>query len=256
MNSKSAFSLVELAVVLVILGLLTGGILAGRSLIRASELRAVSTELAKHKATLYAFKGKYFALPGDMPNATAFWGAADGNDGLAGDCDAATITGTLTCNGDANGRIEHTRDSNYAWQHIANAGLVEGVFGRSGSPYVVGTTVPASKLPRTGYLIIDRNQQWYGKRGPEGNFIRVSKPSNNANALAGGVVSAEEAWNIDTKMDDGTADGGALYVMRGYPETSSSLPASGCVSGARTDTAITFTLDDTEKNCGLMYWVD
>ena len=71
-----AFSLVELSIVLVILGLLTGGILAGQSLIRAAELRAVTTEYQRYVAAVQTFRDKYMALPGDMPNAIAFWGAA------------------------------------------------------------------------------------------------------------------------------------------------------------------------------------
>lgn len=67
------FSLVELSIVLVILGLLTGGILAGQSLIRASELRSVSTELQRYSSAIYSFRDQYMALPGDMLNATSFW---------------------------------------------------------------------------------------------------------------------------------------------------------------------------------------
>ena len=73
--ARSGFSLVELSIVLVILGLLTGGILAGQSLIRAAELRSVATESQRYMAALNSFRDKYFALPGDMANATAFWGA-------------------------------------------------------------------------------------------------------------------------------------------------------------------------------------
>ncbi|MGB1540395.1 MAG: prepilin-type N-terminal cleavage/methylation domain-containing protein, partial [Rickettsiales bacterium] len=69
MNSKAGFSLVELSIVLVILGLLTGGILGGQSLIRAAELRSVSKEYEKYQTAINIFKDKYFALPGDFNNA-------------------------------------------------------------------------------------------------------------------------------------------------------------------------------------------
>src|SRR5438552_4058186 len=75
---RQAFSLVELSIVLVILGLLVGGILSGQSLIRAAELRSVTTEFSRYLAAVQSFKDKYFALPGDMANATAFWGIAGG----------------------------------------------------------------------------------------------------------------------------------------------------------------------------------
>ncbi|MBN9993879.1 prepilin-type N-terminal cleavage/methylation domain-containing protein, partial [Listeria monocytogenes] len=76
--AKPGFSLIELSIVLVILGLLTGGILAGQSLIRAAELRSVGEEYQKNRTAVATFRDKYFAIPGDMTNATSFWGLAGG----------------------------------------------------------------------------------------------------------------------------------------------------------------------------------
>src|SRR6187399_2125428 len=98
------FSLVELSIVLVILGLLTGGILAGQSLIRAAELRAVSTEYSKFVTAGRSFRDKYFALPGDMANATSFWGTAVT---CPGKVTADARTDARTCNGDGTGQILH-----------------------------------------------------------------------------------------------------------------------------------------------------
>ena len=75
-RTRYGFSLVELSIVLVILGLLVGGVLTGQSLIRAAELRSVSTEYSRYVASVHTFRDKYFALPGDMTNATQFWGTA------------------------------------------------------------------------------------------------------------------------------------------------------------------------------------
>ena len=106
---KKGFSLVELSIVLVILGLLTGGILTGQTLIRAAELRSVNADVQRFQAATRTFQSKYFAFAGDMRNATDFWGAADGNDGLGDDCYAIDSTiladAAQTCNGDGNGEI-------------------------------------------------------------------------------------------------------------------------------------------------------
>lgn len=75
------FSLVELSIVLVILGLLTGGILSGQSLIRAAELRSVVTDIQQIQTSIYSFRDRYMALPGDMKDATDFWGIAGGSNG-------------------------------------------------------------------------------------------------------------------------------------------------------------------------------
>ena len=65
-TDQRGFTLVELSIVLVILGLLVGGVLSGQSLIRAAELRAVSTEHSKFVTAMNSFRDKYFAAPGDM----------------------------------------------------------------------------------------------------------------------------------------------------------------------------------------------
>lgn len=101
----NGFSLVELSIVLVILGLLTGGILAGQSLIRASELRSVGNDVGRFYTATQSFRDKYFALPGDMAIATQIWGTQDNTPGT---CKTTPSTTILTCNGDGNGQILHT----------------------------------------------------------------------------------------------------------------------------------------------------
>lgn len=102
----------ELSIVLVILGLLTGGILAGQLLIRAAELRSVTTEYNRYVTAVQSFRDKYFALPGDMNNAAAFWGAADGSTGNTAACVTTASTSTATCNGDGNGIVSPSSSSN------------------------------------------------------------------------------------------------------------------------------------------------
>ncbi|MBX9726410.1 MAG: prepilin-type N-terminal cleavage/methylation domain-containing protein, partial [Rickettsiales bacterium] len=96
----TAFSLVELSIVLVILGLLVGGVLSGQSLIRAAELRAVSTEYSRYVTSAQTFRDKYFALPGDMNNATRFWGNLGGTNCTNSAGTSAVTTGTCDGNGD------------------------------------------------------------------------------------------------------------------------------------------------------------
>lgn len=205
--SRSAFTLVELSIVLVILGLLTGGILGGQALIRASQLRAIPQEISRYTSAANAFRDKYMAFPGDMTNATAFWGTAAACPG-----DFTTpATGTATCNGDGNRQIGSP--SNYAetwraWQHLANAGLIEGSYsgvqGSAGDATfgLAGTNIPRSKTEQQqGYAFIFYNQ---------GGAQHFPGPYNNTlfwgsgNSMdEGTVLLPEDAWNIDEKMDDG-----------------------------------------------------
>ena len=130
------FSLVELSVVLVVIGLLVGGVVAAQVMLKASEMKAVATEFQKYRAAIGSFREKYYAIPGDMPNAVAFWGAQTGStaDGLDSACVALTYTTpsttSATCNGDGNqlaGNTDATAHERWRfWQHLANAGLIAG----------------------------------------------------------------------------------------------------------------------------------
>jgi prepilin-type N-terminal cleavage/methylation domain-containing protein len=77
---RHGLSMVELSIVLFIFGLLTGSILDGQSLIKAAEPRSLRTDISLYQSALFAFRDKYMALPGDMTNATSFWGTAVGTE--------------------------------------------------------------------------------------------------------------------------------------------------------------------------------
>ncbi len=215
-HSRSAFSLVELSIVLVILGLLTGGILTGQSLIRAAELRSVATEFQKYHTAVQSFRDKYFALPGDMRNATDFWGRAGGTTGSDSACYQSTSgTGTQTCNGDGEGTIFLGAGGGYNerytfWQHLANAGLIEGTYtGKAGAGgalnSIPGTNVPISRLNQALWYVETRsasdNTSYYFNKN-YGNYLLLGGDIS-INRPHGTIVTAEEMWNIDVKLDDG-----------------------------------------------------
>lgn len=212
-RSQSGFSLVELSIVLVILGLLTGGILGGQALIRAAELRSVIAESQRYTTAVRSFQDKYFAMPGDMANATAFWGKS------ATDCNSQTGTATTpgTCNGNGDGILgwpigpNVTGETFRGWQHLALAGLIEGTYtGNAGSIYGsdpdAGVNVPASRLKNGvwGYGYFDNST---GTNNHAFNYNMLNwmvVGSEDDNAYADGpLLRPEEAWNIDTKLDDG-----------------------------------------------------
>lgn len=229
LKAQHGFSLVELSIVLVILGLLTGGILAGQSLIRASELRSISSDLQRYTAAVYSFQSKYNAFPGDMPNAVRFWGAQAGGtaDGLDAACTALTnvptpATGSATCNGNGDGRINSHTEQLRAWQHLANAGLVEGKF--SGVSYTAGNNqswpgenVPQMKIANVGISVMAHSNpttdsgSWFANSGS--NLFSVGKPFTSGETRIG-FLKPEEAWGIDLKMDDGRPAQGMVHNRR------------------------------------------
>ncbi|PZP87239.1 MAG: hypothetical protein DI582_00260 [Azospirillum brasilense] len=256
------FSLVELSIVLVILGLLTGGILGGQALIRAAELRAVPTELSRYQTASQTFRDKYFAMPGDMANATSFWGkdaaACNGHTGSAGT--------PGTCNGDGNGRLSYAAGGSGAtgeyyqfWKQLALAGLIEGTYtgiagpnggGTGGIDHVVGTNAPASKLATAGWSVIydpTGSSMYNGTMYPMdyGNAFQIGAqaattyPHNT-------IIKPEEAWNIDTKMDDGVPNQGKVvaWYHSAYPCTTATAP---------TDTNVSYNLSNGTKQCSFLF---
>lgn len=259
-RTRDAFTLVELSIVLVILGLLVGGVLAGQSLIHAAELRAVNNEFTNFKTALGAFREKYFAVPGDMSNAVKFWGAAAGgtSDGVDGTCSVLTSsspsTGTETCNGDGNGGIGDGGAGNYhewfrAWQHLANAGLIEGNY--TGVPGAAGTfdsvgkqNVPGSRYPSAIWGIRDFSSYTAGDSdtfpGRYHNVIFFGAYTSNDLAW-NPVLKAEDAYNIDVKTDDGKPNTGNILAMK-----NSYRP--DCVAGGDTD----YDLSNANTGCNLL----
>lgn len=198
---RKAFSLVELSIVLVILGLLVGGILAGKSLIHAAELRRVTSDINRFQTAIQAFRDKYLALPGDLSVASKFWSGAP--------------------NGNSDGLIYAVAEHVGAWNHLTLAGLIEGSYDGiwDGSGYSpIGSNAPAGPLNSTiwgiqGALTTAQAWAWYQK-------------TNNSLILTGDTVSGtgapyalipEDAWNLDTKMDDGLAQYGKFVASGSSP---------------------------------------
>ncbi|MFZ4541480.1 MAG: type II secretion system protein, partial [Rickettsiales bacterium] len=248
-KSITGFSLVELSIVLVILGLLVGGVLTGRSLIRASELRSVNAEYSKYLSATQTFRDKYFALPGDMTNATSFWG--DDNTYCA---DASIANGTPgTCNGNGAGTIDTSTEIFRYWQQLALSGLIEGsysgVLGSAGNSlhHLRAVNAPGSRLSSSSlWAVYNRGSDtgsatmWttqYGNALFIGNGTATSWPDGTA-------LNGEEAWNIDKKIDDGMP-GTGIVIGLFWPTCTNATTF--------TDYAATYRLSETANICQLRF---
>jgi prepilin-type N-terminal cleavage/methylation domain-containing protein len=259
---QRGFSLVELSIVLVILGLLTGGILAGQSLIRASELRAVTTEYQRYITAVGSFRDKYFALPGDFNNAVAFWGASAA-------CPSISSTAAAgVCNGDGSGAIAAAATNSNElfgfWEHLAYAGLIEGTF--TGSPnsttatheYALpGTNVPRSKISNAGWSAVYlgpvtvTSTTYY-----EANYGNVFEfGGSQSTALTNAAnLKAEEAWNIDTKMDDGKPATGSIVTWESQGSVAGSTGCGNLAASISASLAASeYRLDTTSANCSFIF---
>jgi prepilin-type N-terminal cleavage/methylation domain-containing protein len=119
MKQQSGFTLVEIAIVLVIIGLLLGGVLKGQELINNARAKNIENEVNNIKTAIYSYQDRYRAFPGDDKKADRF-------------TDIGTCPTSKLC-GDSDGNIEGIFDSTTAnvesrlfWLHLRNAGLIAG----------------------------------------------------------------------------------------------------------------------------------
>lgn len=253
------FSLVELSLVLVIVGLLAGGILGGQSLIRAAELRSIGTDFTRFKASVNAFRDQYNALPGDMVNATSYWG--DRTTGANPCPDAGVTDGSPgTCNGDGDGLISIGPEGHQAWQQLTLAGLLEGTYtgyngGGSGCAGtcddVAGVNVPRSRISNGGFSFVRSGQDPVGDAAS--TFATILSVTSNYNAFIFGAKQANfyydqpilrpaDAWNIDVKLDDGRPQYGKVYPFRHINCTTTNDPATA-----------EYAVNSSAQNCNLLH---
>src|SRR2546428_11679083 len=84
-NRQQGFTLVEIAIVLVIIGLLLGGILKGQEMITQAKIKNVIADFSGVSAAYHGYQDRYRAIPGDDPNAATRWAALTNPAPVAGD---------------------------------------------------------------------------------------------------------------------------------------------------------------------------
>lgn len=115
MNKRqSGFTLIEIAIVMVIIGLLLGGVLKGQEMITNARIKNVTNDFEGISAAIFSYQDRYNALPGDDPNAAARWGT-----GVIATMGDGVIAGAYT---DAVNTIE----TGILWEHLHESGLITG----------------------------------------------------------------------------------------------------------------------------------
>lgn len=202
------FTLVELAIVITIIGLLIGGVLKGQEMIQNARVTATMAQVQSYQAATETFRDRYDQLPGDMSVATTrlpactaasfcFNGQGNGIIGLqTGDFNDQTVQTTLP-------RVETTM----YWKHLVLADLISGVNpGADPANPAWGQTHPSA--PFAGGFQINHDT---GAR-LTGHFYRLQGPIKGTVFPATGEGGMAPIYGavIDRKLDDGKANSGTV----------------------------------------------
>ena len=215
-KSRSAFSLIELSVVLIVIGLLIAGITGGASLIRGSELRAVSAEARGYAVAVRAFHTQYNALPGDF-NKAVFDASKDqlgNNDGFIQYINSDSKPEGLEAWKDLFAIGAIVDDTTYTNTTSAKITLAN-------AQSVTDTDIPSSKLKNSGWVLDNwphDNQNavlLINKTTATSAATGMLKDDSTASAGFSGTISPADAFSIDEKLDDGLPVLGEIRAQSG-----------------------------------------
>jgi prepilin-type N-terminal cleavage/methylation domain-containing protein len=204
MKKELGFSLIELAIVLVIAGLLLAGVMRGQELIANAKVKSLASDFRNIPAYFYGYQDRFRALPGDDHAA---------NTHLAGGTNATTNNHVQNglIQGDWNSATP-ADESFLVWQHLRLAGLATGATDVTSAQYV--------------------------PRNSEGGQLGVTSAAaltavsantfNSAHAMCSDGIQGRYALQLDTLLDDGAGDSGAMRILIStVPSTGVAAPVAG-----------------------------
>ena len=181
---QGGFTLIEIAIVLVIIGLLLGGVLKGQELITSARVRNIIQQQDGIKAAYFGFLDRFRALPGD-------YNQANTNINCIPTCAIGNGNGQITANGVAGATIdEHIA----VWEHLSKSGFINGAYTYALVPEAPGS---AATNPYQRYIQV-MYDNIYGAGGGVGRH----------NIKTGNQVPSDILAEIDRKIDDGNPVGG------------------------------------------------
>jgi prepilin-type N-terminal cleavage/methylation domain-containing protein len=222
MRKQSGFTLIEIAIVLVIIGLLLGGVLKGQELITSARVRNLISQQDGVKAAYFGFLDRFRSLPGDYS--------------LASTNIANVAAGA---NGNGNGQIQSilgggTIDEHIAvWDHLSKAGFINGSYTYAVLPETPATA-PSNPYVRYIQVIND-------------NVYGAGAGAVRHNIKTGNQIPSEILAEIDRKIDDGNPVGGVFQFSTYNGGAGGTAPTGGAAGQCYVGTTWTAP---TVTNCG------
>lgn len=263
LDNIAAFTLVEISVVLVIIGLLVGGVLVGKDLIHSAELRSQIKQFEEYQLAYNTFKMKYNCIVGDCYNATQFFGTADSFGNTVNNGDGNGVIDTLTKIYYDNG-INNWTTSTEMWgsfQQLYAAKLIS-FAPKNTLSRIIGVSHPTAKLNENSSFFFGASYNFtnpgrnphidsYTKGTNSLWFAHCNPANNNVIGLWDdycAVFTASDLKKIDEKLDDGMPLTGKLLGFGGYSTNNDCLAGSGVTS--------TYKIINTTSQCQAAFVVE
>lgn len=192
MKRQAGFTLIEISIVLVIIGLLLGGVLKGQELIENAKLKRMNNDFSGIASATYSYLDRYSAIPGDDVNAATRW---------TGAVSPATSTGALDT---------AAKTANF-WDHLRRSNLIVGGSGTTLPVHAFGGVISVADgyLSITGPVICMDNIN--GKRAeildrqlddgnPQTGTLRATTATLSATATAAAAYSEANTYSICKQM--------------------------------------------------------
>ena len=230
-GGQRGFTLVEIAIVLVIIGLLLGGILKGQELIVSARVRNIADQNSGIQAAYYGFIDRYRQVPGDWPQTNA----------------VQAIPG-VTTGGNGSGRLDAVGGNSWTealalWEHLSKAGFIQGNYvGGSAAPGAADT----NKAPRNafqGFLVLFETP----------DYADANTPPVRLNLTLGRGIPVNVLRELDVKIDDGLPTTG---VLRHALTTDATFPGIGRSTAACVDTSVDpdiWDIKNNQQDCNAVY---
>jgi prepilin-type N-terminal cleavage/methylation domain-containing protein len=216
---RNAFTLIELAIVLVIIGLVVGGVLVGQDLVRSAGVRAQISQIEQYQTAVRTFQGKYGALPGDIGSSAATQFGFAGRTGVAYFGDNNGVIEGGDCNGNPGGNWNpYGKGQQFGggetlmfWNDLAVAGFVAGSFSvNTCGTTNIGAYFPPAVIGGGNYVLV------YSLFGTT-NYFGIAQVQTIGSAGWGIIgqegVTVKQAYAMDGKIDDGNPMTGRVMAV-------------------------------------------